>query len=500
MSFESLFRTTTTLKVNPSDVVIPVAVLPTITSGRMRIYSAKQEELISFTWISAAAWSPGNLTWVTRGLSRTAVPATGWTWLTWVAWSQLEDVLMHDQIIDRASPEALTFATTAARDSALWGNGVATKAYTGVYVIATGLFYNYNLSTNQWESVSTGTTTPNSSTTVAGKVETATTAESKAATDVGWTGANLMVLPSDIAKNTQSSTFVYWTDSGGDDTYVVALTPVLAAYTEWQELVMKVTTPNTWACTVDFGPWAKSIVMPDGSDPVTGSIQGIVPLRYNGTNFVVQGGITLNTLTANTVEVETYATHEVPLVATSASAMAGWTSVALTVAQSAAWYSALSGSSAKWYATSAVWGSGSTDGYATSAGKTIRIKWRMRFPSLGADNAAWGLTTTAASMPEWENDVVNAVRFVNDGGVLWAHNANGATATKTNVTGGLTLSNYNTYMIVFTPGSQALFYVNGTLVSTSTTNLPTWTLVLGLGVLTNSKAINCFPPIVSTQL
>ncbi len=62
----------------------------------------------------------------------------------------------------------------------------------------------------------------------------------------------LSVLPSDIAKNTQSSTFIYGTDVGGDDTYVVALTPTLAAYTTGQLLTFKATTANTGACSVDF--------------------------------------------------------------------------------------------------------------------------------------------------------------------------------------------------------------------------------------------------------
>lgn len=62
----------------------------------------------------------------------------------------------------------------------------------------------------------------------------------------------LSVLPSDIAKNTQSSTFIYGADVGGDDAYVVALTPVLAAYTTGQTLQFKPTTANTGACTVNF--------------------------------------------------------------------------------------------------------------------------------------------------------------------------------------------------------------------------------------------------------
>lgn len=93
--------------------------------------------------------------------------------------------------------------------------------------------------------MASGSTQPNASPTVAGKVEIATTAQSIAGTDTGETGATLSVIPSDIAKNTQSSTFLYGVDAGGDDTYVFALTPTLSSYTTGQLLRGKVATANT---------------------------------------------------------------------------------------------------------------------------------------------------------------------------------------------------------------------------------------------------------------
>lgn len=127
--------------------------------------------------------------------------------------------------------------TTAARDALSVSNGAQ------IYNTTTGEMNQYIA--GAWNPVASGSSQPNSSTTVAGKVETATTAETIAGTDTGGTGANLMALPSDIAKNIQSATFIYGADAGGDDTYVVALTPVLAAYTTGQMLQMKVTTSNT---------------------------------------------------------------------------------------------------------------------------------------------------------------------------------------------------------------------------------------------------------------
>lgn len=63
---------------------------------------------------------------------------------------------MHDQLNDAQNPTAqynvaLTYATTAARDLALGGDGVATKAYTNIYVTATNLYYKYNTVLAIWQ-------------------------------------------------------------------------------------------------------------------------------------------------------------------------------------------------------------------------------------------------------------------------------------------------------------------------------------------------------------
>lgn len=50
----------------------------------------------------------------------------------------------------------------------------------------------------------------------------------------------------------QAGSETYGTDVGGDDTYVVTLSPALTTYTTGQELKFKPTTANTGACTVDF--------------------------------------------------------------------------------------------------------------------------------------------------------------------------------------------------------------------------------------------------------
>ena len=74
--------------------------------------------------------------------------------------------------LDKNGGNVQTYASTAARDSALGADGAATLPYSDIYVTATGLFYNYNLSTATWQSVSTGTTPGNATAASAGLIRT----------------------------------------------------------------------------------------------------------------------------------------------------------------------------------------------------------------------------------------------------------------------------------------------------------------------------------------
>jgi len=250
------------------------------------LISWSNTEWVEFTWVS---WT--TLTWLTRWLSQTSDPSVAWTGLSWIAWTEIRLVAMHDQIFNRQSPEAKTYATEAARDADLWGDWVATLSYVNIWVTATWLYYNYNLGTAQWEDIDTWTVTPNASATVAWKVEVATTAESIAWDDTWTTGAKTIVAPSDIAANEQSSTFKYAEDAEATDTYVIAMTPSLTAYTKWQWIRFEAKTVNTWVATLNVdGLWAKSIKTTAWDDPSDWDIAAgeIVDLIYDGTNFVLQ--------------------------------------------------------------------------------------------------------------------------------------------------------------------------------------------------------------------
>lgn len=94
MAFESGYKSTLATKLNPWDTSLTVATVPTITAGRLYLKSGSQEEWIEFTGVSG-----NTLTWLTRQLSKTAVPAVSeGSWYTWTAWTVVRIVAMHDQI------------------------------------------------------------------------------------------------------------------------------------------------------------------------------------------------------------------------------------------------------------------------------------------------------------------------------------------------------------------------------------------------------------------
>jgi hypothetical protein len=202
---------------------------------------------------------------------------------------------MHDQMLDKLEGDdplisAVVYADTTARDTALWGDGVATLNYTNIKTTADGLFWRYNTTTGQWETYDTGTVTPNASTSQAGVSEQANSTELFNWTETGGTWAKLFATPDDLAKQAQSWTRLYLASTTGSDTYTGNLNPTLTAYTTGMLLPCKFTTTNTGACSVNINwLWAKSIKTLDGNDPQTGVIRanGVALLQYDWTNFVI---------------------------------------------------------------------------------------------------------------------------------------------------------------------------------------------------------------------
>jgi len=223
MAFESGKRTTLAKPVSPWDTTIYLASAPTVTNGRLYIKNEAQEERIAYTGVSG-----NSVTGCSRNISKTADPLSSWAWLTRVAWCVVKLVIMHDQLVDKTWSNTRTGNQTINGDLSVSGNATITWTTTAKWITFTGTD-NYglrikSLTTAQRDALTpttgdaiinttTGTvqtyyggtwndngtsTTPNASTTVAGKVEKATSGEVTAWTSTWWTWAELFVWPAEL--------------------------------------------------------------------------------------------------------------------------------------------------------------------------------------------------------------------------------------------------------------------------------------------------------------
>lgn len=179
-TYQTSFKTVLAANLAVADTTATLATPPTVTKGRMLLKNGNIQEWISFTWVSG-----NTITGLTRWLSQTADPATGWTGLAWWAGTQIILVAMHDQLPDKLEPTAFTQAITTP-DISFTGTttaGLKVKSLTTAQRDAISNAANgdiiYNSTTwvmNQyiggaWTTFATGTIA-NATTSVAGKVQT----------------------------------------------------------------------------------------------------------------------------------------------------------------------------------------------------------------------------------------------------------------------------------------------------------------------------------------
>ncbi|KIQ93892.1 hypothetical protein LH47_02042 [Anoxybacillus thermarum] len=84
----------------------------------------------------------------------------------------------------------------------------------------------------------------------------------------------------------------YAVASGSANTYTVTLNPAPTSYVEGMAIAVKINVDNTGASTINVnGLGAKAIKKPNGNDVAAGNLKAgsIYTLRYNGTNFILQG-------------------------------------------------------------------------------------------------------------------------------------------------------------------------------------------------------------------
>ena len=141
-----------------------------------------------------------------------------------------------------------------------------------------------------WQTFATGTT-PNMTTSAAGKGELATNTEAKNGTATGWSWAPLVLSPEDYQKVAVSWLPISFNSATGSDTYTASMQTTLTSYTTRMMLVGTFATANTGACSVNIdGNGAVSIKTKEGNDPESGHIPAWSThiLIHDGTNFVLQ--------------------------------------------------------------------------------------------------------------------------------------------------------------------------------------------------------------------
>lgn len=107
--------------------------------------------------------------------------------------------------------------------------------------------------------------------------------------------------------------------------------------------------------------------------------------------------------------------------------------------------------------------------------KSLRVKWIYQLSGTPAsgNNFGLGLGPSQTNFTDKSNNLASA-RFVIENLTLYAVVGSGSgTPTVSSAIGSVTVTNINLYEIVWNNGTNFLFYVNGTLVATINTTMPT---------------------------
>lgn len=214
-TLETWYISTLAAKLNATDITCTVATAPTVTAWRMHIYKWNTHAWIKYTGVAGTT-----LTGVSF-VSQTADPATTVTGTAFPAWTAIELVEMHDQMLDKQEWWTISWDVTFS-----WDVVTSWSIRIPVYADATArdvwipspsngmLIYNTALGIMQqyigwiWTDTATGTTA-NASTTVSWKVEISTQSEVDSLTDTWWTWAFLSPTINQL-KTVDSGRWVAW--------------------------------------------------------------------------------------------------------------------------------------------------------------------------------------------------------------------------------------------------------------------------------------------------
>jgi len=325
----------------------------------------------------------------------------------------------------------------------------------------------------------------------------------------------------------------YAADSVGSDSYAITLQSAFGAYYEGMEVTFKAGTANTGACTLNVnGLGAKTIKKNYNEDLATGDILAnqLLTVQYDGTNFQIKPSPlasanqtilsnTNNSLAytqgplANSV-VKSYFNMQFPFLlwtgATNGAATTdfpNWTRSGTDV------YVPPMGAMADFGGTGADYIFLESPIFRTSANTPLEfddtniviIDFMAKLPASSTGDIKMGFCTNNTEIvTAYNSSAANFIGFAQSAaGALYATIAkSGVGVTNTDISSGLTLTNWNNYRIELDLSNNALLYVNGVLKATlSGTNFPNGSDDVGFGFgRSNTALFQVTAPNFSLQL
>ncbi len=310
-------------------------------------------------------------------------------------------------------------------------------------------------------------------------------------------------------KISQDNREIYAATSSGNDTYAITAVPAPAAYVNGMEFEVKLDVANTGAATLNVNSLgAIALVRGISTALQTGDLLAnqIIKVRYNSTGTVFQivdppAGL----VTGNTTDASNWHYHNITQDDHNQRSIfvgnkndgfttdgTGTETITRNYAASKLITNTSSGDNA--VLAGEVTESGSPGVIGGSWGKATEIQCTAKFSGTstitGLILRVEGLATTSTPATQI---VLQHYGFQMVNGVLYASCGDGSAGNRVDVSSGITLTNFNVYRAVHTPGVDVKFYINGTLVQTTSTNLPTTqsgsSIQLFMGVGTTTTAL-----------
>ncbi len=312
-------------------------------------------------------------------------------------------------------------------------------------------------------------------------------------TDIAVGSGNLYVTQTGLQHNAEKYVAVA---SGSTTAYTATLAPAPTSQTDGMVVYLKMDIANTTTTPTLAvnGLTARTIVKRNGSALAVGDIGAGMMCTFiydlTNTRWVLQSPVSTAPITdyndiVNTdPSSTTYQTWTTPLLwktdAGPAYSIAGFVSTSSNsnpVANNGGAGISILGANNAFIAYSQLPGYTTNLNYTAASAKIIKFKLRAKLIAQGSNHyASFGFADAAATLQTIQSDTGACVRFALNNATLYASNSSGTANTSTDISASLTYTSWNVFEIVFTPGTNAVFYVNGTAVATHTTNLPAGSL------------------------